>query len=449
MEIELPEILNIPPKMLPMVTEFNNYKYFLADGGRGSSKTQSVARFLLYLGEQKKLRIVCGREQQNNIEESVFSVLRDLVNENNLNYDIRTSQGRERLIHNQSGTEIKFKGFREQGAVNVKGLEGVDILWIDECQAIQEYTLSVIIPTLRKEKAKFFFTMNRYMRDDAVYEFCQGRKDCLSIKINYFENPFCPQTLKIEAQNCRDKSEREYRHVWLGEPIAAGDEYLFNYDNLHSALEVEPFGDIYKHQRVIGIDFAAQGNDLCVATVLDRLSDMHWQVSEQIAWDEPEAAVSVGKIITIIGQYKPDVTILDVGGMGTVVHSLLTEANLSVIRFDGASTKEVIPDFLNMRADGYYMLRDWIDNKTLKIYNKDKEIIKELEKIKIKFLSNGKRAIQSKVDMKKELRYSPDRADSVMMAVYGTRWLGRTEAYESYNTKAVITRVNKKSRRFV
>lgn len=435
--IELPEILRMPDKLLPMVTDFNDYKYFLFEGGRGSGKSHAVARFLLFLGEQKQLRIVCGREQQNNIEESVFALLKDLVQSYNLNYEVKTARGFEKLIHRKTGTEIKFKGFREQGAINVKGLEGVDILWIDEAQSIEAYTLSVIIPTIRREKCRFFFTMNRFMRDDAVYEHCAGRKDCLHVHVDYFENPFCPLTLKDEAEQCRLKSDREYRHTWLGEPITVGDDYLFNYDNLYGTFDIKPFGDIYKKQRVIGIDFAAQGNDMCVASILDRLSDQHWQISEQIAWNEPEAMISVGKIVNIIGQYKPDITILDVGGMGSVVHSRLEEVGLPIIRFDGASTLNVARDYYNARAEGYYMLNELINNKSLKLFQKDKEIVKELEKVKIKHRSDGKRLIQAKVDMKKELHYSPDHADSVMMAVYGTKYLGKSEGYLGDNNRTV------------
>ena len=72
--IELPQILNIPPKLIPIIEKFNDYRYFLAEGGRGSAKSQSICRWLLYIAEKKKVRIVCGRETQNTIDESVYRV---------------------------------------------------------------------------------------------------------------------------------------------------------------------------------------------------------------------------------------------------------------------------------------------------------------------------------------------------------------------------------------
>ena len=76
--IELPAILNIPQKLLPFIERLNDYRFFLAEGGRGSAKSQSICRWLLYIAEKKKVRIVCGRETQNTIDESVYRI-RDTV----------------------------------------------------------------------------------------------------------------------------------------------------------------------------------------------------------------------------------------------------------------------------------------------------------------------------------------------------------------------------------
>jgi len=419
---DLPEILKIPPKLLPILTEFNKYKYFVIEGGRGSAKTQSIARILTFIAEVRKVRIFCGREIQATIEESVYTVLLDLIS----NYDLAFTSTKKTITHLQSESTFKFKGFREQGAINIKGVEGADIIWVDEAQSLTKTTLDILIPTIRKQNSKVIFTMNRFMRDDAVIQELVGRDDCLHIKINYFENPFCPLTLKKEAEVCKQKSERDYKHIWLGEPLATAGDYLFNYDKIHAAFDVIPYGEVYGRQRVMAIDFAAQGDDQCVATILDRLSNQHWGLTERIPWDESDAMVSVGKIVNLIGAFKPDVCILDVGGMGHVVHNRLQEIKLDVKRFDGATTKMVdTVHYVNARAEGYYILKDWFDNGFLKIDRKDAIVVKELEKIRMRWRSDGKRVLQSKVDMKKDGDGSPDNADSVMMGVYAIiKYLG-------------------------
>ena len=221
--IQLPPLLDIPPKLIPIVTKIDEFKYFLLEGGRGSGKTQSVAREILCFGEQVKIRVVCGREIQASIEESVYTVFKDIILDYNLNWKVYS----RKIVNKKTGTEIKFRGFREQGSVNIKGLEGVDILWIDEGQAISENTLQTIIPTMREEKVKVFFTMNRYLKDDPVYVFLAGRPDCLHIHIDFFENQHCPETLKIEAQRCKDKNLEEYAHIWLGQPLSQANTAAF------------------------------------------------------------------------------------------------------------------------------------------------------------------------------------------------------------------------------
>ena len=415
-KLSLPKILSMPEKIKPVITSLNKYELFLLEGGRGSGKSQSVARLILYLGEARKLRIVCGREIQANIEESVYALLKDLITDYDLAYEVMA----RKIKHRWSGTEITFKGFREQGSVSVKGLEGVDLLWIDEAQSITKPTLDIIMPTIRKDNAKVFFTMNRFLREDAVPEYCIKRPECMHIQVNYFDNPFCPLSLKNQAQTMKERSMRDYKHIWLGEPLAQADDYLFNFDKLHQSLVTKPFGEFPYRQRVLGIDFAAQGNDLCVATVLDRTSNQHWSLTERIPWDEPDTMVSIGKIVNITGKTKPNVTILDVGGMGKPVYDRLIEIGMDIIPFDGGTTKGIdIKHNANKRAAAYSLLKDWFDSEFLCISEDDKDVINELERIKMKYRSNGARVIQSKQDMKKELKYSPDNADSLNMAVWG------------------------------
>lgn len=445
--VTLPEILNIPPKLYPIIFNLNDYMLFLLEGGRGSAKSHSVARLLLYLGEQKKLRIVCGREIQANIEESVYTLMKDLIDQYSLAYDVFAFK----IKHKLTGTEINFKGFREQGNVSVKGLEGVDILWIDEAQSITKPTLDIIMPTMRKEKVKVFFTMNRFLREDAVPDYAIGRPETLHIQINYFENPFCPKILKVQAEETKVRSERDYKHIWLGMPLQQADDYLFNFEKLHDAFDVEIFGDMpMERQRVLAFDFAAQGNDLCVGTVLDRMSNQHWKPVETIPWDEPDTMVSVGKIVNIMGQFKPDVSCIDIGGMGKPVYDRLLEVGIDIIPFDGGSNRSIDKKaYANNRALGYYTVKDWLDAGFLSFdREKDRELVKELEKIKMKYRSNGCRVIQAKVDMKKNLGYSPDYADSLMMAVWcATNHLGMaSNNYTASGVMQKITRVTNHTR---
>lgn len=447
MKIEVPELLSLPRKLMPMVVGFNDYKYFLIEGGRGSGKTHGAARIVMAVADARSCRVVCGRETQNTIRDSVYTVFSDLIRDYELTqYQVLGDEIRHRV----NGSTFRFKGFREQGSVNLKGMEGIDIVWVDEAQAVTKHTLKELIPTIRKNTSKLIFTMNRHTREDAVVEFLSGRPDCLHIKINYDDNPHCPETLLNEARECKERDEAEYRHIWLGEPLESAEDYLFNFERLYDSLKVEPVGEPVDRQRVIGIDFAAQGGDSCVATVLDRVTMEHYELVEQIEWKDPDGMSSVGKIVELLGRLKPDVAVLDVGGMGHVVHNRLSEVGLNIHRFDGGSTKGIDPKvYVNVRADGYYILKEWFARGWLMLKEKDKPVLKELEKIRFKYRSSGARLLLTKQELKKDMGgRSPDKADSLMMAVWGAvKFMGQGNVFLGGGMDKPIRRVVGSKRR--
>ena len=263
--LELPAILDLPDKLLPIIEHLDKYRYFLIDGGRGSAKSHSVARLILYLADKYNLRSFCGRETQNSIEESTYTIFVDLIRNYGLNFDVHATK----IDHRQHESPIRFRGFREQGAVNIKGIEGVDLLWVDEAQAITKPTLDVIIPTVRKDTAKVFFTMNRHLADDPVFDTFKNRKDCLHIHIDYFENPHCPAALIHEAEECKRRNMDDYRHIWLGEPLNQANNAVFrNVDAI-----VEKYGPTIEPESafeyVLGVDLA-RSVDNTVLTVINK-----------------------------------------------------------------------------------------------------------------------------------------------------------------------------------
>lgn len=219
----LPAMLNLPPKILPVLFNLNKYSLFLIEGGRGSGKTHSIGRIILYVGEKRKVRVCVGRVIKDSVKQSVLELFKNLIEQYNLDWDISENQ----IVHRKTGSVIFFKGFREQEIVNIKGLEGVDILWIDEAETVTKRAVDVIVPTIRKPNSIIIFTMNRYVKSDAVYQYCTSRSNCFHVHINYFENPYCPQKLIDEANECKEKNLADYNHIWLGLPMEQGRTTLF------------------------------------------------------------------------------------------------------------------------------------------------------------------------------------------------------------------------------
>lgn len=414
--IELPEILNIPAKIMPIIEKINDYKHFLIDGGRGSGKSQSVARFLLYIASTRTVRILCLREIQNSIEESVHQLFKDLILKYKLSFEIQKTV----IISQTTGSTIKFRGCRDTNSDAIKSTEGVDIIWCEEAQSISQSSLDVLIPTPRKEKVKFFYTMNRFVRNDPVFETISTRKDCLSIHIDYFENKFCPQTLIGEAEICKKEDISKYNHIWLGQPLATTTDFLFNFDKLAKLPTNEIIGDIYLRQIAIGIDFAGDGGDLCVAQVLERVSGTHWRVIDTIRWADPDTDASVGKSIAIYSKYKPDVFVVDASGLGYPMYISLSKVVPKTIGFKGGETDKKSQNAANNRAESYLILNEYVNQQYL--ICQEKATIKQMETIKKTYRSNGDILMQSKKEMKSRGIKSPDDVDALSMAVWGIKY---------------------------
>ena len=412
----LPTILNIAPKLLPMVDDLDDYRYILLEGGRGGAKSQSVSRFLLYLGDRYGLRIVCGREIQKNITESVYSLMCDLIAEHQLNYEVFATK----IVHRTTGCTINFRGFREQGAFNIQGMEGVDIVWIDEAQAITKGTLDVLIPTIRKDDAKIFFSMNRHVHDDPVYSFCEGRKDTLHIHINYFENPFCTNALKNEANECKIRSESDYNHIWLGLPLAQSEDAVFGHDELMSCKEIKyQLRDGYG-MRIGGFDVARFGDDKCAVVVLQQQGALHWKQIHVDQWDKKDLNYTTGRILEEDVEQGCTASIIDEDGIGAAPLDTLNKGR-GLDRFEGFKNTPLNykddKEYGNVRTKNTFKLKEMIRKGHIEIL--DKDLLDELEHAFRYTFDHYQRKIliPKKIMKEKHKVKSPNLADALIMAV--------------------------------
>ncbi len=432
MNYSIPEILNIPPKLYPFIFSFNNYSYFLLEGGRASGKTQSVARFLLYIAQNRLVRICCGREIQNSINESVRTVFLDLIEKYKLPYDIK----RDSLLNKKTGSKIFFKGFREQGNVNIKGLEGVDILWIDEAQSITKATLDVIVPTIRKKNSVIIFTMNRYTRFDSVYNFCAKRKDCLHINICYFDNPFVDKKILNEAEVSKATNINDYNHIWLGHPLSYNNEFLLSSDMIDKSINLEYEKDnAYFVNSVMSVDLSASGADLCVAKLFVQQNSTVWLEKQTISWSEADTDITKGKIISLYSEWSPKSLIIDADGLGYPIWISIQKVVKNAIGFRGAH-RPLSRFAINARADGYLALRDYLEKGYLKL--SDKNTIRQLEYIKKIYKPNGLIAIQDKKEIRKAHNESPDFADCSMMALYAINYCSNIIICKEQNCDCLV-----------
>jgi len=210
--MESPEIVAQFPERLEFL--FQPYRYKVAYGGRGGAKSWGFARALLILGVQRPLRILCARETQKSITDSVHKLLSDQIQELGLSdrYTVLKSQ-----IVGTNGTEFIFAGIR-QNVSNIKSYEACDIVWVEEAQTVSKHSWNVLIPTIRKENSEIWVSFNPELASDETYQrfVVSPPASAKVIKIGWRENPWIPEVLLREMEDLKRRNEDDYDHVYEG-----------------------------------------------------------------------------------------------------------------------------------------------------------------------------------------------------------------------------------------
>ncbi len=203
------------PKKLAILFQPSRYKVLY--GGRGGAKSWGIARALLILGSQKPLRILCCRELQNSMADSVHKLLSDQIVAMGLEsfYDIQ-----KQYIHGKNGTQFSFEGLKHNVS-RIKSYEGVDICWVEEAESTSRTSWNVLIPTIRKEGSEIWVSFNPKLREDDTFDrfVTHTPPNCLIERISWRDNPWFPQTLMQEMETLKAKNFDEYLNVWEGECV--------------------------------------------------------------------------------------------------------------------------------------------------------------------------------------------------------------------------------------
>jgi phage terminase large subunit len=213
----------IPDKIIPIYDIKKRNKVLF--GGRGSGKSIGIADYFLISGYQNTERILCTREYQNSIAQSVHLLLCDRIKVLNLQsvYNIT-----EKAITGKNGTLFYFRGLWNNED-NIKSIQGITKCWVEESQAISRKSLDVLIPTIREENSEILFSLNPTNDDDPVYTdfVIQDRDDTLKILMNYNDNPFFPDVLRNEMERDKRLDYDKYLHIWMGETVKHSEAQVF------------------------------------------------------------------------------------------------------------------------------------------------------------------------------------------------------------------------------
>lgn len=193
---------------------FKPSRYKIAYGGRGGAKSWGIARALLILGAQKPLRILCAREIQKSINESVHQLLKDQISALGLGdfYEVLAAE-----IRGKNGTQFAYAGLKHNIS-NVKSKEGLDIVWVEEADNTSKHSWETLIPTIRKEGSEIWISFNPDLETDETYKrfVLDPPSNAIVVKIGWQDNPWFPKVLDDERRSLQAKDPDAYLTVWEG-----------------------------------------------------------------------------------------------------------------------------------------------------------------------------------------------------------------------------------------
>lgn len=195
---------------------FTPSRYKTGYGGRGGGKSTGFGDGALVKGIQRPTKILCCREYQTSIAESIHALLSKQIYKNGMgdNYIIQ-----EKKIIGRNGTEIIFKGLKKN-IEEIKGMDGIDLAYADEAHNVSNKSWELLIPTIRNENSEIWITFNTKNITDPTYQRFVAKKspDNICKMISYRDNPFFPNVLELERIKMLNDDPEAYEHVWEGGP---------------------------------------------------------------------------------------------------------------------------------------------------------------------------------------------------------------------------------------
>ena len=206
------------PEKLRCLFEPSRYKFL--KGGRGSAKSWSVARALLIQGAASPHRILCTREVQKSIKQSVHQLLKDQIVSLGLSgfYQVLRDE-----IRGENGTTFHFAGLSDQTVDSIKSFEGCTRVWMEEGQTTTKRSWQILTPTIRTAGSEIWVTYNPELETDETHlRALSDDPDTITVEVNYEDNPWFPPVLEKErAKDEKNLPPEEYAHVWRGRTLPA------------------------------------------------------------------------------------------------------------------------------------------------------------------------------------------------------------------------------------
>lgn len=219
-------------------------RYKGAHGGRGSGKSHFFAELGIESCLIKPTRMVCLREIQKSIKQSIKLLLEDKIR--SMGVSDQFYEPLETEIRAKNGSLIIFQGMQNHTADSIKSLEGFDIALLGEAQSFSQYSLDILRPTIRKDGSEIWAEWNPETEDVPIDQLLRGEnkpKNSIVVESNWRDNPFFPEVLRKEMEEDKIRDYDKYLHIWEG-------HYRHTLDGAVYAKEIRK---LYEDKRVMRV----------------------------------------------------------------------------------------------------------------------------------------------------------------------------------------------------
>jgi len=243
----------------PLEFLWEKKRYKIIYGGRAGVKSWGVAQELIIRAYEGKVRILCGREIQKSIKNSVIKLLSDTIERLGLTdyFDVQ----RNAIYCPSTGSEFMFEGLH-MNVASIKSIESVDIVWIEEAENISENTWDTLIPTIRKAGSEIWITFNPRLATDPTYErfiapylvdidehgFYED-EDLFVRKTSYKDNPWLTEESRKDMERDKARDYDKYLWIWEGNCLKHTEARIF------ANWEIEEFDTPDNAQLMFGADW--------------------------------------------------------------------------------------------------------------------------------------------------------------------------------------------------
>ena len=409
-------------------------------GGRASSKSWEFAGRIAQIGQEYKTRVLCVRRFQNKIKESVYTLIKNQID----NFEFTGYNKLATTIEHENGTEFVFYGI-ERNIDEIKSFEGADVLWIEEAHNLTREQWEILEPTIRKEGSEIWISFNGRLVTDFIWQFfiVNPPKNTIVRHINYTENKFLSDTLRATIDELKENDYERYEHVYLGIPLSDDDAVVIRRSWVEAAIDFHlNYDGEMLGQVVLGYDVADSGDDKNAVTICNGAV-----VTDCYEWQGGENELKKSADRVRIEAIKHNGRIIyDSIGVGAHTGATLQAAGFNDFagfnaggkvqrpakKYNGVKQKEY---FSNVKAQAWWLVADRLRNTYDYLHNGNKNyqsddlisissninnlesLISELTTPKRDFDKAGRVKVESKDDLKKRDIMSPNKADAFIMAL--------------------------------